>query len=123
MGLDLNFFKADKKIPFNRLNAHCLDLETPFDSSLYEHLTDVFYLRKCHDIHDLIVNEWRSMNTEDADKYNDNGLFIELTPNILRKIESFIYGKEEYEDFYNTVCVMLVKVECHKEVYYYEGDY
>lgn len=131
MGLDMTFFKAKKRLPFNKLNKHCLIVDgiksaATWTKEFDDQLDEVLYFRKFYELHDLIYNLWKKENPEDADKYHDNSMYIELTPFILEGMLDMIYDAYVQcndVETWRVFCTMYVGTIKLKEVYYYEGDY
>lgn len=133
MGLDMTFFKATKRLPFNKLNRHCLivdgeRLNIDWTHEFDDKLEEVLYFRKFYELHDAIFNLWKKENPEDADRYSDNAMYIELTPFILEGIVELMrdaYNEGGWDDpeLWKTFCTMYVGTTKYNEIYYYEGDY
>lgn len=125
MGLDMNFSYSKTRIPLNKINS----AENGWEY-FKENTEDVYYFRKFYDLHDFIIGLYKEDDPDGYEKYGDNGTFIELTTEILEKLEDWIWNnKEDTEDidenldeFYRIVCEMIFRTK-HGEHFYYEGDY
>ena len=122
MGLDMSFFHSKTRVPLDKING------TTDGWKYFENTNDVYDFRKFGELHDFIIELYREDNPEDYEKYGDNGTVIELTTEMLEKLEDWIWNNKEYADlkelkeFYRIVCEMIYRTK-HEEHFYYEGDY
>lgn len=120
MGLDMSFFHSKTRVPLNKVNGTA-------DGWKYfeENTNDIYYFRKFGELHDFIIELYREDDPEGYEKYGDNGTVIELTTEMIEKLEDWIWSNKEYADldeFYRIICEMIYRTK-HGEHFYYEGDY
>lgn len=118
MCLAMYFYHSKTKIHLDKVNG----VEDGWEY-FEENTEDVHYLYKFYDLHDFIISLYKENNLEDFEKYGGTGTVIELTAEMLEKLEDWIWKNNEgLDDLYRIVCEMIFRTK-HGEFFYYEGDY
>lgn len=123
MCLNMYFYHSKTRIHLDKVNG----VEDGWDY-FEENTEEVYYFYKFGELHDFIIGLYKEDDLEDYEKYGGNGTFIELTREMLEKLEDWVWSNKEYavnldlDEFYRIVCEMIFRTY-HGEHFYYEGDY
>lgn len=116
MCFNMYFYHSKTRIHLDKVNG----VEDGWD--YFEVNTrEVYYLYKFYDLHDFIIDLYK--DHEDFEKYGGYGTVIELTTEMLEKLEEWVWNNnEDLDEFYRIICEMIFRTK-HGEHFYYEGDY
>lgn len=129
MGLDMRFYSSKKRVSTNKFNNMLADENISQDveqchkvwKTWESETEEIYYFRGFYELHNLISDLYQEDDPEGFEKFGNNGTFVELSVQMLEKIEDWCYNSCDDKAFYDIVCGMIFRAK-HGEFFYYEGD-